>query len=35
MQGLVPSARIYVRDTRPSQLDELDPYAKVSRKRDI
>jgi hypothetical protein len=38
MQGLAPSARIYVRDeqeTRPSQLEEADPFAGVSRKRDL
>jgi hypothetical protein len=33
MQELVPSQRVYVRDTRPSQLDELDPFASVRRKR--
>jgi hypothetical protein len=38
LQGLVPSTRIYVRDeqeTRPSELDESDPFARVSRKRDL
>jgi hypothetical protein len=35
MQGLVPSTRIYVRETRPSQLDELDAYSGVKRKRDV
>lgn len=27
MQGLLPSDRVYVRETRPSQLDELDPFS--------
>jgi hypothetical protein len=35
LQGLVPTDRVYVRDTRPSQLTELDPFASVRRKRDI
>jgi hypothetical protein len=35
MQGLVPSTRIYVRETRPSQLDDLDAYSSVKRKRDV
>jgi hypothetical protein len=35
MQGLMPTNRVYVRDTRPSQLDELDPFAGVRRKRDV
>lgn len=30
LQDLVPSQRVYVRDTRPSQLDELDdPFSSV------
>lgn len=36
VQGLVPSHRIYVRDTRPSRLDDLDtpdPFAGVRSKR--
>jgi len=34
MQGLAPSSRFQVRDdTRPSQLDELDPFAGVRLKR--
>ncbi len=34
IQGLVPTNRVYVRDTRPSQLDEPDPFASVHRKRE-
>lgn len=34
MQGLLPEASIYVRDPGPSQLDDLDPFAGVGRKRD-
>jgi hypothetical protein len=33
MQSLLPSSRIHVRDTRPSQLDELDPFSGVRGKR--
>ena len=33
MQGILPSARIYVRDTRPSQLHEVDAFASVSKNR--
>jgi len=29
LQGLLPTNRVYVRETRPSQLDELDPFAAV------
>lgn len=32
MQGLVPSDRVYVRDTRPSKLDELDPYSGIGKR---
>jgi hypothetical protein len=35
MQDLVPSNRVYVRDTRPSQLDDVDAFASVRGKRDI
>ena len=35
MQGLPPSHRVHVRETRPSQLDDLDPFSGVGRKRDI
>lgn len=36
MQELVPSQRIYVRDTRPSKLDDLpDAFSSVRRKRDV
>jgi hypothetical protein len=35
MQGLVPSARIYVRETRPSQMDEIDAFGGVKRNRDL
>jgi hypothetical protein len=33
LQGLAPSSRFQVRDTRPSQLDEIDPFAGVRLKR--
>jgi hypothetical protein len=33
MQGLLPSARIYVREGRPSQIDEPDAFAGVRGKR--
>jgi hypothetical protein len=35
LQGLMPTNRVFVRDTRPSQLDDLDPFASVGRKRDL
>ena len=35
MQDLPPSNRVYVRDTRPSQLDEIDAFSSVRGKRDI
>lgn len=35
MQGLAPSSRVQVRETRPSQLDEFDAFAGVRRKRDL
>jgi hypothetical protein len=38
MQDLMPQNRVYVRDTRPSQLsqlDDVDAFASVRRKRDI
>jgi hypothetical protein len=35
MQDIVPSNRVYVRENRPSQLDEIDAFAGVRRKRDI
>lgn len=34
MQGLLPTDRVYGRDARPSQLDELDPFSTVRSKRD-
>ena len=34
-EELVPSSRVYVRETRPSQLDELDAFSSVRRKRDV
>ena len=34
-EELVPSARVHVRDTRPSQLDDIDPFSSVRRKRDV
>lgn len=33
--GLEPSSRVHVRDTRPSQLDEIDPFSSVRKKRDV
>lgn len=33
--GLEPSSRVRVRDTRPSQLDEIDPFSSVRKKRDV
>ena len=35
MQDLVPHNRVYVRDTRPSQLDDIDAFASVRAKRDV
>lgn len=35
MQELVPQNRVYVRDTRPSQLDDVDAFSSVRGKRDI
>src|SRR6059058_181750 len=35
LQGLLPTNRVYVRETRPSQLDDLDPFAGVHPKRDV
>jgi len=32
MQDLAPSERVRVRDTRPSQPDELDPFSRMDRK---
>ena len=34
LQSILPSDRVYVRETRPSQFDELDPFASVRRKHD-
>ena len=33
LHDIAPSDRVYVRDTRPSQLDDLDPFSGVARKR--
>ena len=33
LQDIAPSSRIHVRDTRPSQLDELDPFSAERGKR--
>ena len=30
-----PSSRFQVRDTRPSQLDDTDPFSSVRKKRDV
>jgi hypothetical protein len=35
MQTLMPANRVYVRDTRPSQLDDVDAFASVRGKRDL
>jgi hypothetical protein len=35
MQNLMPGDRVYVRDTRPSQMDDVDAFASVRGKRDI
>jgi hypothetical protein len=34
-EDLVPSARVYVRETRPSQLDDMDAFSSVRRKRNV
>jgi hypothetical protein len=34
-EELVPAARVYVRETRPSQLDDMDAFSSVRRKRDV
>lgn len=33
LQDLPAADRVHVRDTRPSQVDDLDPFAGVGRKR--
>lgn len=33
-QGLDPAARIQVRNTRPGQSDELDPFAGIAQRRE-
>lgn len=33
MQDLMPSSRVYARDTQPSQLDDIDPFSSVRSKR--
>lgn len=33
LQDIAPGNRVHVRDTRPSQLDDLDPFSGVRRKR--
>jgi hypothetical protein len=35
MQTLVPADRVYVRDTRPSQFEEVDAFAGVRSKRSV
>jgi hypothetical protein len=35
LHSILPSDRVYTRDTRPSQLDELDPFASVRGRRDL
>jgi hypothetical protein len=34
-EDVMPSARVYVRETRPSPLDDMDAFSSVRRKRDI
>lgn len=33
MQALLPASRIYVREARPSQLDDIDPFSRLARNR--
>jgi hypothetical protein len=33
LHDIAPGDRVYVRDTRPSKLDDLDPFSGVVRKR--
>lgn len=35
LQSVLPTDRVYARETRPSQLDELDPFSSVRGKRDV
>ncbi|MEJ8838815.1 hypothetical protein [Ramlibacter sp. AN1133] len=35
MQEILPGDRVYVRDSRPSQMDDVDAFASVRGKRDI
>ena len=35
MQDLVPSNRVYVRENRPSQMDDIDAFKSVRGKRDV
>lgn len=35
MQEILPSDRVYVRDARPSQMDDVDAFASVRGKRDV
>ncbi|WP_325111745.1 hypothetical protein [Ramlibacter sp.] len=35
MQDIAPSKRVYVRETRPSQLDDIDAFSSVRGKRDV
>ena len=34
LQGIPPADRVHVRDTRPSQLDDPDPFSSVRRRRE-
>jgi hypothetical protein len=34
-EDVMPSARVYVRDTRASPLDDTDAFSSVRRKRDV
>ena len=34
-EDVMPSARVYVRETRPSQLDDMDAFSSVRGKRDV
>lgn len=35
LQSILPAQEIYVRDTRPTQLEEPDAFSGVRRKRDL
>jgi hypothetical protein len=35
MADLMPSQRVYVRESRHGRVDEIDPFAAVGKKRDL